>query len=150
MFLDPDRRPNLDDDAKQLLETLNNGADPEMLGDRTLTPGVYDVTPQGVLARDFGGEFASEVVALPVGDWRGPLYSPFGAHLIKIEAQVASRLPGLAEIRDEVLREYLAEKRAQQKNVAYARLREEYEVTVDPLDATATRALSKTLAAEAD
>ena len=148
VFLDPDRRSALVSEAKQLLEMLNNGADPETLGDRTLTARVYDVTSQGVLARDFGGEFASEVAALPVGDWRGPLYSPFGAHLVKLDARIDARLPELTEIRDEVLREYLAEKREQQKNLAYEKLREGYEVTVDSPDASVSPALSGAVAGE--
>jgi hypothetical protein len=148
VYLDPDQRPDLENDATRLLEMLNNGGDPEALGDRTLAPRAYQLTAQSVLARDFGGEFAGEVVALPADNWSGPLYSPFGAHLVKIDARVDARLPELAEIRDEVLREYLAEKRAQQKNLAYEKLREGYEVMVDSLDASATLALSGAVADE--
>ena len=43
------------------------------------------------------------------------------------------RLPVLAEIRDQVLREYQADQRKQQKNLVYERLREGYEISVDPL-----------------
>ena len=148
VYLDPDRRPNLENDAGRLLSRLNDGNDPEALGDRTLAPRTYQLAPQSEVARDFGDEFAREIASLPAGEWSGPVYSPFGAHLVKIDARIDDRLPVLAEIRDEVLREYLAEKRGQQKNLAYEKLREGYEVTVEPLNTAATGVLSRAVAGE--
>jgi hypothetical protein len=148
VYLDPDRRPDLENDAAQLLSRLNGGSDPEALGDRTLVPRNYQLAPQSVIARDFGDAFAREVASLPAGEWIGPVYSPFGAHLVKIDARIDTRLPELAEIRDEVLREYLAEKREQQKNLAYEKLREDYEVTVEPLNTGETVVLSGAVAGE--
>jgi hypothetical protein len=142
VYVDPDRRPDLQNDAMQLLEMLNDGGDPEALGDRTLLPRTYQLTSQSIVARDFGDEFAREVVSLPTGDWSGPLYSPFGAHLVIVDARIDARLPELGEIRDEVLREYLAEKRAQQKNLAYEKLRDGYEVVVDSPETSAPPAVS--------
>jgi hypothetical protein len=148
VYLDPDQRTDLENDASQLLSRLNNGDDPEALGDRTLAPRTYQLAPQSEIARDFGDKFAREVASLPAGDWSGPVYSPFGAHLVKIGARIDARLPELAEIRDKVLREYLAEKREQQKNLAYEKLREGYEVTVEPLNTAASGALSRAVAGE--
>jgi hypothetical protein len=148
VYLDPDQRPDLENDAGQLLSDLNDGVDPEGLGDLTLAPRTYQLALQSVIARDFGDEFAREVASLPAGEWRGPVYSPFGAHLVKIDAHIDARLPELAEIRDEVLREYLAEKREQQKNLTYEKLREGYEVTVESLNSGATGVLSRAVAGE--
>jgi hypothetical protein len=148
VYLDPDRRPDLENDAAQLLSRLNAGDDPKSLGDRTLAPRIYQLAPRSEVARDFGDEFAREVASLPAGEWSGPVYSPFGAHLVKIDTHIDARLPELAEIRDEVLREYLAEKREQQKNLVYEKLREGYEVTVEPLNTGGTGALSRAVAGE--
>ena len=148
VYLNPDQRPDLENDAGQLLSRLRDGSAPEALGDHTLAPRTYQLAPQSEIARDFGDEFARQVAALPVGDWSGPVYSPFGAHLVRIEARIDARLPELAEIRDEVLREYLVEKREQQKDLAYAKLREGYEVTVEPLNSWAIPALSSAVAGE--
>jgi hypothetical protein len=142
VFLNPDQRPNLEKDTGQMLSRLNKGSAPEAIGDHTLTPRSYQLASQSQIARDFSQEFARQVVSLPVGDWSGPVYSPFGAHLVKIEARIDARLPELSEIREEVLREYLAEKREQQKNLAYEKLREGYEVTVEPPNSGATPVLS--------
>jgi hypothetical protein len=148
VYIDPDRRPDLENDAMQLLEMLNNGGNPEALGDRTLVPRTYQLASQSIIARDFGIDFAREVVSLPTSDWSGPLYSPFGAHLVKLDARIDARLPELTEIRAEVLREYLAKKREQQKDLAYAKLREGYEVTVEPLNSRAIPELSSAVAGD--
>ena len=142
VYLNPDQRPDLDNDAGQLLSRLNDGSAPDALGDHTLAPRTYQLASQSEIARDFGDDFARQVASLPVGNWNGPVYSPFGAHLVKIEARIDARLPELVEIRDEVLREYLVEKRDQQKNLAYKKLREGYEVMVEPPNSGATPVLS--------
>jgi hypothetical protein len=149
VYLNPDQRPDLKNDVRQLLSRLNDGSNPEALGDRTLTPRSYLLAPQSLIARDFGDAFAHQVASLPAGDWNGPVYSPFGAHLVKIDARIDARLPELAEIRNKVLREYLAEKREQQKDLAYAKLREDYEVTVEPLNTEVTGVLSQAVTGEA-
>ena len=148
VYLNPDQRPDLENDAGLLLSRLNDGSAPDAIGDHTLAPRTYELAPQSEIARDFGDEFARQVASLPVGDWSGPVYSPFGAHLVKVEVRIDARLPELAEIRDEVLREYLAEKREQQKNLAYGKLREGYEVTVEPLNSRPIPLLSSAVAGE--
>ena len=140
VYLNPDQRPDLENDAGLLLSRLNDGSAPDAIGDHTLAPRTYELAPQSEIAR--------QVTSLPVGDWSGPVYSPFGAHLVKVEVRIDARLPELAEIRDEVLREYLAEKREQQKNLAYGKLREGYEVTVEPLNSRPIPLLSSAVAGE--
>jgi parvulin-like peptidyl-prolyl isomerase len=80
----------------------------------------------------------------------GPVYSAYGGHLIKVSAHVDARLPELEEIRALVEREYLAERRKELKDLAYAKLREGYDVTIEPF-ASAQGAASGIIAtAEAD
>jgi hypothetical protein len=131
VYLDPDRRPQFEADAREILAQLNNGADPAGCGDPTLVPRVFQFQPESVIARDLGPEFAREIATLPPGSWQGPLYSPFGVHLVKVERRFDARLPALDEIREQVLREYQADKRSEQKDLAFERLREDYEVTVE-------------------
>jgi hypothetical protein len=148
VYLNPDLRPDLEKDAQQILARLNAGENPETLGDRTLVPGTFESSPQSLVERDFGDEFAGQVVTMQVGKWSGPVYSPFGAHLVRIDSRTEARLPELMEIRKGVLREYLAEKREEQKKIAYENLREDYEVTVDQLDNSTTGMLSSAEAVE--
>lgn len=149
VYLNPDQHPELETDAHRLLSRLNSGGDPETLGDRTLIPLAYQRASQREVARDFGDQFAGEIASMPAGEWLGPVYSPFGAHLVKIDSRTDARLPELAEIRDEVLRDYLAGKQEQQKNLAYEKLRASYDVTVEPLNTSATGVLPTAVAGEA-
>ena len=67
VYLNPDLRPQLDKDAQQILSPLIEGSDPATLGDRTLVPGTFQSARQSEVERDFGDEFARQVVLLPVG-----------------------------------------------------------------------------------
>ena len=116
-----------------MLASLNDGAAPESLGDPTLLPADYSLATQSEIARSFGERFALDVVKLTPGDWTGPFYSPYGGHLLKVSERVEARLPALADIRVLVKREYLAQRRKEQKNLAYQKLREGYQVTIEPL-----------------
>ncbi|PQP33664.1 hypothetical protein C6A37_11765, partial [Desulfobacteraceae bacterium SEEP-SAG9] len=64
------------------------------------------------------------------GEWKGPLSSGLGVHLVKVSERVPGRIPDLAEIRAQVEREYMAQRRQELKDKAYARLREGYEVVI--------------------
>jgi hypothetical protein len=134
-----------------MLASLNEGAAPDSLGDPTLVPYEYKLATQGEIQRSLGERFALDVVKVePSGDWMGPVYSAYGGHLLKVSARVDARLPELAEIRALVEREYLAERRKELKDLAYAKLREGYDVTIEPFDSAQGAAGGITAIAEAD
>ena len=51
--------------------------------------------------------------------------------MLKVSERVEASHPPLTEIRALVEREYLVQKRKEQKDLAYQRLREGYEVTIE-------------------
>jgi len=132
VFLNLDKREDLVADAQKVLASLNDGAAPESVGDSMLVPAEYELATESEIARTFGERFAQDMVKLMPGDWTGPVYSPFGAHLLKVNERVDARQPELADIRALVEREYLVEKRKQQKDLAYQKLLEGYQVTIEP------------------
>ncbi len=133
VFLNPDQRKDLAADAKKLLVSLNNGVSPEGLGDRTLLSFDYNLVTQSEIARSFGENFAEDAIVLIPGEWIGPVYSEFGGHLLKINERVEESKPKLADIRTLVEREYLIKIRKEQKDLAYQKLREGYEVIIEPV-----------------
>lgn len=133
VFLNSSKRKNLAGDARKLLASLNGGAKPETLGDSTLLPSDYSMASQSEIARSFGERFAEEVVKLKTGNWIGPIYSEYGAHLLKVSAREEAHLPALADIRALVEREYQVQQRDKQKALAYQKLREGYDVTIEPV-----------------
>jgi hypothetical protein len=125
----------LEADAKRLLDRLKQGAAPESVGDATLVQEGFRLVTQSDIARQFGEDFARQVTALAPGVWTGPLYSGLGGHLVKVTEHQEGRLPELAEVRSQVEREYMAQRRQKMKDIAYRRLREKYEVVVQPQSA---------------
>jgi len=151
LYLNPDRHADLAAEAQAVLAGLNEGAAPESMGDPTLIPYEYKLATQGEIERSLGERFALDVVELEPGDdWVGPMYSAYGGHLLKVSARVDARLPELAEIRALVEREYLAERRKELKDLAYAKLREGYDVTIEPFENSQGSTGSIISAAEAD
>jgi len=132
LYLNPDRRRDLDGDATKMLQSLRAGAAPESVGDPTLIPYEFTLATQSEIARSFGEAFAQNVVELAPGAWNGPIHSGLGAHLVLVTERKEGRLPELSEVRSQVEREYLAQRRQELKDMAYRKLREGYEVIVEP------------------
>ena len=130
LYLNPEKRADFDADAKRILQQLQQGAAVATLGDATMLPYELTQASQNKIRQSFGEAFAADVVKLPVGDWSGPIYSQLGVHLVKVSKHTAGYLPELAEVRDQVERDYLAQRRQQLKDKAYEKLREGYEVVI--------------------
>ena len=137
VYLNPEKTRDLAMAAEQIHADLRAGVAPETLGDPTLLPNEQTDVSTSQIARTFGKTFAREAMALEPGAWSGPLYSGLGAHLVLVSKRRDGYLPELAEVRAEVEREYLAQRRQQLKDLAYQQLRKGYEVIVEPEKAPA-------------
>ena len=147
VYLNPDKYSNLETHAARILKDLRTGAKPETLGDPTLMRRTFDMAPLSVIARSFGDSFAQDIVKLSPDKWTGPLYSGLGGHLVLVTEHRKTRMPELMEVRAQVEREYLAQRRRELKDLAYQKLREGYEVVIEPA-ATPGNLSGKALAAE--
>jgi hypothetical protein len=135
VYLNAEQRGDaLQRDAARLLEALNQPgatADFRALGDATmLNPELADV-PAGEAARQFGEEFTRQLEQLPTGRWHGPVISGYGAHLVLVEDRTPGRLPELAEVRDEVAREWTDARRREGNEQFYQELLKRYAVTIE-------------------
>jgi len=131
VYLNPDKRQDVAADAAQTLARLIAGASPETEGDRTLVVQEFILAPEYRIRSVFGEAFAKQLVALDPGGWTGPIFSGYGAHLVRVSAKQDGRFPELSEIRDEAERDFRAERRQELKDIAYEMLREGYEVVVE-------------------
>ncbi len=131
VYLNPDKRQDLAADSTETLARLTGGAAPETEGDRLMVDQTHTLASQYRITNVFGTAFAEQLVTLEPNGWIGPIFSGYGAHLVKVTEKQAGRFPQLSEIRDEVARDYSVERRQELKDVAYARLREGYEVIVE-------------------
>jgi parvulin-like peptidyl-prolyl isomerase len=88
-------------------------------------------TPADLVARDFGDSFAAALEKAPVGEWAGPIDSSFGAHYVRVSDRTPAVAPQLAAVRDHVVREWENERRQRARTDAYAKMRGEYEVSIE-------------------
>jgi hypothetical protein len=130
VFLSFDRHDDLDGAARQILRQLRQGADPNAVGDTSLLPSSMALADESLVERSFGADFGRALSNLEPGDWEGPIFSAYGAHLVRVDERIAAKLPSLDEVRDAVQRDYLAQRRDRQRNLAYRRLRDKYDVVI--------------------
>ena len=138
IYLSADYRgENAEADALALLEQLRSGEVDDSawadLGDRIALPPVAQDARASALAARFGDAFAEGLVGLEPGQWQGPVQSGFGLHLVYLDAVDGGRAVTLDEARDEVLRDYEAKRLRESVAALYDRLRERYEIVVEPL-----------------
>src|SRR6476659_2371937 len=112
-------------------EALRKGTDSEQLGKPTLLPHQMTRTPADLVARDFGGSFATTLEKVPVGEWVGPIDSSFGAHYVRVTDRTPAVAPQLTAVRDHVVREWENERRQRARNDAYAKMRGAYTVGIE-------------------
>ena len=118
-------------------EALRNGTDPESLGAPTLLPHRMTRTPADLVAREFGASFTAALEKVPLGEWSGPIDSSFGTHYVRVSNRTPAAVPPLAAVHDAVVREWENERRQQARQDAYARMRGEYQVSIEARPMTA-------------
>jgi peptidyl-prolyl cis-trans isomerase C len=114
--------------ASAALRTIRSGGG--VTGDPSLLPLAYADVSLTDLARDYGGEFAQVARGAPLMTWVGPVNSPFGVHLVRVEARIAPEVPSFESVRGEVRAAWLLEQRKAGARAYLARLRKVYRVDV--------------------
>jgi hypothetical protein len=136
VYLNPDKHQDIAADSVAILARLNSGAIPETEGDQTSLEQELLLADPFQITRIFGDSFAQQIVALQPGGWIGPLYSTYGGHLVKVSDKRDERFPPLEEVRKQVERNYLFERRQELKNITYRKLRDGYEIVIEKKDGT--------------
>jgi hypothetical protein len=122
------------DDASEIRAALENGADPATLGKASLLPGTSPMTPVPAIDRTFGDGFGETLAGLPEGQWKGPVKSSYGLHLVRVTGRTEAALPPLAEIRDRVETEWRAAKAREMREAFEKALLARYTVTLPSAD----------------
>jgi hypothetical protein len=122
------------DVARVLNEVQRLGSDVHKteLGDPFLLQQAFDDVSLSDLKETLGDRFASAISALRVGSWQGPIDSGYGVHLVCVTKRTHGRLPALAEVRDQVRREYLDSKRTEAMDKFYKALLSRYSIRIEP------------------
>jgi len=136
VFLSRDRRgASLDADAEALLaRLLRDGVPVERsgdLGDPFLFPRDLPPRSERELAKIFGPEFAARAVTLPMGQWRGPVPSAYGRHLVWVHDRTPATISRLDVVRSEVREALLAERGERALREFVRALRDRHPVRVE-------------------
>jgi len=123
-------------DAESTLAMLRSGvSDPSQLSDSHLIAYQFDDVAEAVISAQFGDSFTTALFELETGQWTGPIDSPFGLHLVRIEQIVIGVVPALADIREVVEREWLVDFRTSAQQAIIEQMKSKYTVTVEPYEA---------------
>jgi PPIC-type PPIASE domain len=138
IFLSREKRgASADAEATAMLARLSGKAiDIEKLGDAFLLPSRFEKTSAGETARLFGEKFAKELNKTQLGTWAGPIESSYGLHLVRVNGRMPEVTPSLANVRESVLRDLLSDRRKQELDIQYEKLRARYTVVVEPPEAS--------------
>ena len=128
VYFSPDKRGGqAEADAQQALQSA------QPTGDRFMLQSRYAERTRDDIAGLFGLAFADDLFELAEGDWEGPVESGYGVHLVRIEKKVEAVAPKLADVQDEVRTAWSDEHRRNANDRLYERLREDYEIEIDPV-----------------
>ena len=130
VYLSAGRRADPQRDAAALLQVVRDGETDgwRRAGDPFPLLREYTDRTDREIAELFGADFAAALDGLPAGDWRGPIDSAHGTHLVQVLNRNAPRTPALDDVRERVVSDLLAERRGDQNRVALRALRERYDV----------------------
>ena len=131
------RGASADAEANAMLARLSGKGtiDIAKLGDTFLLPSRFEKTSAGETARLFGEKFAEDLTKAPLGTWAGPIESSYGIHLVRVNARIPEGAPPMAKVREAVLRDLLSDRRKQELDTQYEKLRARYMVVVEPPEA---------------
>lgn len=137
VYLSPERRGEaVQRDAAQLLDRLRTtraeASSSSSSGDPFPLAAEYRDIATDELDRLFGDGFGAQLVELSQGHWAGPIESGYGLHLVHVNEYQPGKLPALADIREQVVREWSVEQRRRQSDEFYQMLRARYTVTIEP------------------
>ncbi len=121
------------DDAKEQLEMLSVAPTPLRAperGDNFILQYDYRERSQQRVAQIFGVEFARDLFTMKTEQWQGPVWSEYGAHLLRIEHVTKSTVPDFADIRTRILDDVINEQLMALKEKTYQEMRTHYQVDV--------------------
>lgn len=134
IYFDGAQRTDAAADARALLPRLADPAlttDATVLGDSLILDSALDEVDPATVAAQFGSDFSAAVFALEPGQWRGPVESPYGWHLVRVEQRSAGGLRPFIEVQAQVRERWRA---AREQDIAqryFASLMDKYQVSID-------------------
>lgn len=133
VFLDPDKRGDATlADAEALLTKLKAQGEPNgqtrELGDRFMLQNYFPQKSELDIRRQFGAGFSRPLMELEPGQWHGPVLSGYGTHLVYVHALMKAPEPVIANVREQVYRQWMEAQQEQFNEDYLASLKSRYEI----------------------
>ena len=119
--------------AEATLEALMNNVPGafDSAGLSGLLPRTFEDASETSISSQFGESFGEALFAQETGKWTGPVESPFGIHLVRIEQISDGHVPPLSEIEDAVRRDWLFDRRRDAQEALFEQLRSKYSISIE-------------------
>ena len=136
VFIDPDKRGDATlDDAELIEATLiaqgDASDDAGALGDDFMLQNYYPEKDPLEIQKLFGSGFAESLIELSPGQWRGPILSGYGVHLVYVSNVSEPPAPVFAEVRERVVQDWTTDRSEELNEQFYANLRDRYTVVIE-------------------
>lgn len=126
VFLQPSRG---EAEASRQLAALRAGAEPA--GDAFLLGAQFRALTQEEISRQLGRPLAAAVAAAAPDEWTGPVASPYGLHLLRLQQREDAAEADFAAVRRQAAYALQAERQQRQLAEARARLLQRYRVDAE-------------------
>ena len=129
IYFNQQHREDAEADAEAALAELRpQGQAEPTAGDRLLFGDSFVDTDELALLGMFGADFAHELFTLEPGEWRGPVKSGYGVHLVFVTQRTSTAPKPFETVRDAVLAEWHGAKQTELSRAYLVELRNKYGV----------------------
>lgn len=118
-------------DAAKMLAAITAGSDWRRQGTAIDLPTSVELAPRNGVERQFGPVFADALAKLAPGQWRGPVNSGFGQHLVRLRDVQKPAQPRLADVRQAVENDWRAATYQAREAKAYQALLDGYAIRIE-------------------
>lgn len=130
IYINPQKhKGNLDEHLKQVQEKLNAGE--EVASDSYFIAKDQHLVSAWKIDRDFGGGFTKKVSGVELQTWSEPLVSGLGVHFVKVAEYQEGIMPKLADVREQVKREWLHSEKLERRRSFNEKFLEQYKVVIE-------------------
>jgi parvulin-like peptidyl-prolyl isomerase len=132
VYFNPEHRKDAVADANAMRDELKAKSKTVAAeGDRLLLGDSFDNTDELAVSGMFGADFAHEVFALDPGEWRGPIQSGYGVHLVLVTQRTPTAAKPFEAVKEAVLAEWRSAKQTELSRDYLAELRKKYGAELD-------------------